>query len=125
MSLVVPIESKEDILAAVLGQKLRLRLYKNDKEPSLQDSANSYREASFDGYEPITLNESGWQRDVLMGTYSRQVFSSTKHQEPEKIYGYYVTDEKGRLKWAERFDETPWVMSNKGDQIGIVPRFAV
>jgi hypothetical protein len=128
MSLLVPDDAEVLALQEILNNGLVLKLYSNNIVPAETDVAGTYTEVSGGGYASVALPYVGWtisSGDPSYGLFAQQVFTFTgATAAPSTIYGYYVIDNLGNLRWAERFVESilPFVPI-KGSTIKITPRF--
>lgn len=133
MALVLPSNGEGDALAAIVAktpaENLVLRLYTSDTTPAETDTAATYTEATFTGYAAITLTPASWvvtEGAPSDATYPQQTFTSSADQAPQSVYGYYLTRvTSGRLAWAERFPNGPYVIANNGDNIDVTPKFTL
>lgn len=132
MALLVPTHGEEDGLKYFLNhtsaEDLYMRLYTNDITPSESDTTASYTEATFTGYGQKSLTGTSWTvtpGDPSVATYAQQSFSATASTS-DNVYGYYVVRQtSGRIAWAERFTNGPYVIQNSGDTINITPRITL
>lgn len=111
------------MLTELLGQALTLRLFASDteitraREPELTEAAGA-------GYAPITLAPDGWilDSDGYTARHARQTFSFRGPCGP--LYGYYVTDARGRVRWAERLPR-PFFAEEADDSVSVTPVFGL
>lgn len=130
MPLVLPDVGEADALAAIVAktpaENLVLRLYTNDITPAEADTTATYTEATFTGYAALTLTPASWvvtEGAPSDATYPQQTFTSSADQAPQSVYGYYLTRvTSGRLAWAERFPNGPYVIANNGDNVKVTPK---
>jgi hypothetical protein len=107
MTLVIPTASKTKQLQELLNRALTLRLYSNNRVPAAGDTAASYTEVIGGGYAAFSLVYATWAIASGVATYPSHDFNfTTATSAPGTIYGYYVTDVDGALRWAERFEES-------------------
>lgn len=127
MSLVVPNEGEEKLLELWLTQTLTLKLFANNVTPGESTTAASFTEVSGGGYADIDLEFANWvitPGAPSQAVYPQQDFTFTGPTDaPSVLYGYYVVDPDGILRWAERFQETviPFTPVN-GTIIRITPK---
>jgi len=130
MALVLPNQGEgialEALVGKTAGQNLILKLYKNDVTPGETDTESTYTVADFTGYADQTLTASSWVKtegapsDV---TYPQCTFTSTAGSQSQAIYGYYLVQvSSGKLVWAERFTDGPYIIVNNGDAIKVTPK---
>lgn len=128
MTLVVPNVGTYDNLNKYLNDTLTLKLYSNNRTPAVGDVASSYTEVSGGGYASSNLVFANFTVTTanpsvaIYNAYVEYTFTSTTAS-PSVIYGYYVVNSGGTLKWAERFDEddVPFTPVN-GSLVQIKPR---
>lgn len=133
MPLVLPNNGEGDILAAAVAkaaaENLVLRLYTSNTTPAETDTTATYTEATFTGYAAITLTPASWvitEGAPSDATYPQQTFTSSADQAAQSVYGYYLTRvTSGRLAWAERFPNGPYVIANNGDNVKVTPKFTL
>jgi len=131
--IIVPMFSERAMLAKVLNREpqedLILRLYRNDWRPSRTDTAGKYTEPGFAGYAGLRVLGSEWNFEVgeiTTAIHDDVTFKCGKHQEPEPVFGYYMTgSDSGALYWVERFDDGPYVVRNAGDKINVCLRVSL
>jgi len=116
MAVVISKAARLAMLKSFLMESKVLRLFQSDTDPS---QSNAYKESDFVGYAPITLRSDGWEYADEKATYPAQTFLSTKGNQSQPVFGYYVTDKGGVVFWAERLTTAPYVMTNNGDSIKI------
>lgn len=129
MTLVVPnVGEVKNLELYLKNENLFLRLYSNNVVPAEGDTLATYTEVSGGGYAQKTLIAANWivvGGNPSVGTYAAQDFAFTGTTgAPGTIYGYYVADIAGILRWAERFPEAvlPFTPGN-GSLIRVTPRF--
>lgn len=129
MSIVVPNVGEAKNLELYLnGQNLLLRLFSNNVTPGETDTAATFTEVAGGGYGQKTLLAGSWvvtSGNPSIGTYAQQVFTFTgPTNAPGTIYGYYVVDGTGILRWAERFPSAVLPLTPiAGSTIRITPNF--
>lgn len=107
MTLVIPTASKTKQLQELLNRALTLRLYSNNRVPAAGDTASSYTEVSGGGYTAFPLVYATWAIASGIANYPSHDFNFTSATSaPGTVYGYYITDVDGALRWAERFEES-------------------
>jgi len=118
MAVVISKAARLAMLKSFLMESKSLRLFQSDTDPSKSDT---YKESDFVGYAPIALRSDGWEYADEKATYPAQTFLSTKGNQSQSVFGYYVTDKAGVVFWAERFPTAPYAITNNGDSIKIEP----
>lgn len=130
MSICVPDVAKDIALNDFLNDALILRLFRNNETPGPLSIAEDFTEVSGGGYAEFPLTFVNWE--ISTGSPSRALYNSRYTTQftgatdtPGTIYGYYVIDSDGVLRWAERFPTAslPFVPIN-GSVIKIRPRFS-
>lgn len=127
MTLVLPDQGESIALEALVGktagQNLILKLFKSNTTPAEADTEGTYTEADFTGYAAITLTAASWSVTGTNPTsigYAQQTFTSSAGSQSQSVYGYYfVQVTSGKLVWAERFTDGPYVITNNGDTISV------
>ena len=123
MAGLMPLSGQKLALKWLLARRLTLRLFTNQKSPSLRDLANSYQEAIGNGYKAIPLASEDWQFPVgeqVLASQTEKVFRFSAAA--GKVHGYFITDqETGALMCAEAFTDGAIDIKNNGDQIRIAP----
>lgn len=130
MALLVPNQGEDIALAALLNktapQDLDLCLFKNDYTPVETTTEANVTVADFTGYSTIQLTASSWTITPGAPTeaaYAQQTFTSTAGSQNQSIYGYYLKQRtSGKLIYAERFSDGPYVIVNNGDAIKVTPK---
>jgi len=126
MTLVAPNQGEQIALEALVGktagQNLKLILFKNDYTPVEGTTEANLTEADFTGYAAITLTAASWSYvagDPGTLSYAAQTFVSTAAQS-QNVYGYgLVQVTSGKLVWAERFTDGPYLILHDGDDIAV------
>lgn len=131
MAVATDITGPAGVLLAIIAQRLRLRLFVNDRLPTPTDTVDAYDEATFPGYQPIVLIRDDW--DVRLSTPPAppeppevvaviQTFTRTQEGDPDDVYGYYLTDDDGALcAPAARFVDGPVRTEFANDRIRVEP----
>lgn len=127
MALVLVDQAENIVLEAIVNktaaQSLVLRLFKNNVTPGKTDTEATYTEADFTGYSSIALAGASWGA-ASGGTiaFAKQTFTSSAGSQNQSVYGYYITQTtSGKLMWAERFSDGPYVIVNNSDKIDVTP----
>lgn len=130
MTLVVPNVGEVKALELFLElEDLTLVLYSNDITPGETDTVATYTPVVGGGYLAVTLDKDEWT--ITAGAPSAGVYNDTLDftftgvtNAPGTIYGYFVKDAAGVLRWAERFPAAvvPFTPVN-GSLIRFIPRF--
>lgn len=128
MSICVTNVGKIKTLELYLAANLTLKLYSNNVTPNSLKVAGDFTEVIGGGYSSFTLTFAHWV--ITGGSPTRGLYDETKQftftgltTSPGTIYGYFVVDAGGVLRWAERFPVAPFTPIN-GSFIRIVPRFS-
>ena len=104
-------------------------LYTNDPPITTGLTAADLEEPDYSGYEPQPARY--WAPAVLTdqtATAQAQPILWTRGSggRPRDVMGYYVTDGRdGPLLWAERGSSAPYLLSQPGDELLIIPTIAV
>lgn len=118
----------DDLAARWVGFKTGL--FVADRTFAPGDTAADYLpiEATFPGYarQPITA----WTAAVvsavntvsILGTLC--VWTRGLGGAPESVYGYFVVDASGRLRWAEKRPNGPLAFNSSGSTFSFSPSFA-
>lgn len=130
MTILVPNNGEGDFLKAGLNHTAMsdviMKLYSSNTTPAETDTAASFTETTFTGYSASgALTGSSWtitEGAPSNGTYAQQTFTSSAGSQSVSVYGYFmVRNTGGRIAWAERFSDGPYVIVNNGDQIKVTP----
>ena len=118
MPLVLNKEGQMENLKLILSNNLFCKLFINDFEPNYTNVASSFEEVKKENYNPIELYPNKWSfsftlDDDPIATYPESTFKFTGIK--FDIYGYYIVDEKGVLRWSERFSDGPYSVYRIGD----------
>jgi len=129
MALNFPDVGENLALEAVVGKTnataLTVRLYKSNTTPSDSDTAATYTESTFTGYNATTqgaLTAGTW--GAASGgtiTYGAQLTYTCSGASAESVYGYYVTNAGGTLLYSERDASAPFAIANSGDAVKLTP----
>lgn len=128
MTLIVPNVAEVLALQAFLAGTHTLKLYSNNVTPAETDTAATYTEVVGGGYGSYSLAFGTWSfvsgapSFALYGVALDFAFTGVTNS-PGVIYGYYIVDSNGVLKFMERFPEAavPFTPIN-GSLIRITPR---
>jgi len=109
------------------SKDLTLKLYCNNVTITDSTAAGDFTEATGGGYADKTLTNGSWtvsnSGGIPTAVYAEQVFTFTGSLDTNLVvYGYYVVDDDGLLKWAEPFT-TPCSPVSSGNHIDITPKF--
>lgn len=129
MALLVPNQGEEIALAALLNktapENLDLKLFKSNTTPGETDTEATYTEADFTGYSAVQLTAASWTITPGAPTsaaYAQQTFTSSAGSQNQSVYGYMLVQRSsGKLVYAERFSDGPYVIVNNGDAIKVTP----
>ena len=107
-------------------QDLILKLFQNNITPAETDTAATYTVATWTGYGNLTLAGASWAAPVEGApssiAFAQQTFTSTAGSQSQNNYGYFaVRTTSGRVAYAERFADCPYLIANNGDNIKITP----
>lgn len=134
MALVLPDQGEVIVLSLLVNktssisqENLKLRLYKSNTTPSESHTESDYTVADFTGYADATLTGSSWtvasSGGVTTAEYPQVTFTSSANSQNQSIYGYYVVQaSSGKLVYAERFSDGPYVINNDQDAIRVTPK---
>jgi hypothetical protein len=107
------------------AEDLEVRLFVNNMRPGDGDARALYVEADFEGYTPHRLAAQLWRftsGQLAMAVYDELTWRCARTREPQPVYGYFVVGSRTRLlRWAERFEDGPYVMANLGDMVELTP----
>lgn len=131
MTLLVPNAAEDVMLQNILNktapQNLVLKLFKSNTTPAEADTEATYTEADFTGYAAFNFVAANWTITAGAPTeavYAEQSFTSTAGAQSQNVYGYYVVQAvSGKIMWAERFTNGPYLIQNNGDVIKVTPKF--
>lgn len=133
MALLVPNHGEGDMLNALIAkaaaENLVLRLYTSNTTPAEADTAATYTEATFTGYAALTLTAANWvitEGAPSNAAYPQVTFTSSAGAQSQSVYGYFLTRvTSGRIAWAERFTDGPYVIVNNGDAIKVTAQITL
>src|SRR5437773_2867268 len=120
MGLLFSSQGQRRVLELIVAQKLSLRVYTNDHEPTPATSmADLVEPRGRTGYKPRTLDsglwtivESGDEGVASYAQYQKEVFQFDSP--PLDLFGYFVQTNDETLMWAERFPDGPWKIKTAG-----------
>lgn len=129
MALLAPNAGTDLMLQMVVNktapQNPVLKLFKNNYTPVAGSTEANFTEATFTGYAAVTLTGSSWTTTPgapSSASYAQQTFTSSAGSQNESIYGYYIVQTtSGKILWAERFTDGPYVIVNNGDTVKVTP----
>lgn len=128
MSICVTDVGKIKALQLYLADALTLKLYSNNVTPSKLKVAGDFTEVIGGGYANFSLTFAHWV--IIGGSPGRADYDELKTFSftgvttgPGTIYGYFVVDAGGVLRWAERFPVVPFTPI-LGSFIKLIPRFS-
>lgn len=105
----------------------RIKLFRNDVVPSVDDTVSIYQEANFGGYVDQACTDWGGAvydpGGFAVMTASNKVFNQTSVTVTNTIYGYYVTTSGNVLLYAERNPAGGQAMNAVGASYTVSPRF--
>lgn len=127
MALNIPNEGEAVALSILVGktatENLRLRLFTNNFTPSDTNTSANFTEATGNGYANLLLTAASWvvtEGAPSHADYPEVTFLFTGAL--GNVYGYYITGEtSGKVRFAERFADGPYVIEGSGDQIRVTP----
>jgi len=130
-NLVVPYIGCEEALANLIAEwgTLTIHLFSNNVTVSDTTVIANLTECTFGGYAAQTIGP--WTApasDGGNGAYTQAplvTWTPTGSGLPQNVYGYYVTDAGGNLRWAQNDPNAPVVLSNTSQTYGVVPYFDV
>lgn len=130
MALLVPNAAEDVMLQNILNktapQDQRLKLFQNNVTPAETDTEATYTESTWTGYAFIALTGASWTitpGNPTSAAAAEQVFTSSAVQS-QNNYGYFVIQAvSGKILWAERFSNGPYLIQNNGDAIKVTPQF--
>ena len=129
MAVLVPDNGEGDALQYFVNklapQNLVLKLFKSNTTPAETDTAATYTEATFTGYAALTLAGASWvivEGAPSAASYAIQTFTASAGAQNQNIYGYFlVRSASGRIAYAERFIDGPYLINNSGDSASVTP----
>lgn len=131
MPMNIPDEGEVVALSILMGktatENLRLRLFTNNFTPSESNTTANFTEATGSGYGNVLLTAANWvvtSGNPSHADYPEVTFAFTGAL--GNVYGYYLTGEtSGKVRFAERFSDGPYVIEGTGDQIRVTPVFTL
>lgn len=114
------------MLTDALSDALTLRLFKNDYTPVAASVAGDFTEADFGGYAEKPLAANDWSAPATNAEgkaeseQPEQSWTNTSAV-PQTVYGVYVVDGDGNVRWAERFASPQSIEQNS--EIHFTPKF--
>ena len=131
MTLRIPNEGEARLLGMALGkiapEPLWIRLFANNMTPAETDTTASYTEVSGHGYGEQALTAASWELTEgapTEATHPQMEWIFTG--EAGAVYGYYIVGESsGKVLWAERFSDGPYVINLDGDRIRVTPKITL
>lgn len=111
------------------GKDLTLKLYTNNYSPLDTSSAANFTEAVGGDYAPKTLTCGSWTitpaDDPSDAVYADQTFEFSGELDANAtIYGYFIVDADGVIRWAEKLG-TPFTPANNGDNLVVTPKMVL
>lgn len=122
------IESLRTTLERFNAEGFLLALYRNDVYPSYSSSATDFLPATFGGYSgPVVLDlwdavGVEWVQPRAVGLHPEVTFTADGTV-AGLVYGYYVVDALGELRFAERDPSAPISMSSSGQLYRVNPHY--
>lgn len=131
MALKVPTVGEAALLKDMLGVTapgaLTIKLYVNDKAPADGDTAADFTEMSTHGYASKSIATTDWavtdNAGAAEATATAQVWTFTAAP-AVTVFGYFVVDAAGVLRWAERFS-TSFLVEFANDTATVTPKFTL
>lgn len=128
--LLVPADGTTDSLAYLVNKSLPedlvLRLFVNNITPAETDVVDAYTEATWEGYSGMELEGEQWiitPGSPSIAEYPKQIFTCGADGQNTRNYGYYLTRSlSGRIAWAERFTDGPYLIADAGNFVAVTPR---
>jgi len=131
MSIKVPNQGENGMLTDMLSilNTYKLHLYKNNLTPGDATVIGDFTEADFAGYAPVTLNAWGAVAQNANAEaetdHPMVTFTCTGPATSNDIYGYYVTNTSGALRWAEKNPNGLQTINAGGQTYPVIPRFVL
>lgn len=127
MALKVPTDAALLLLADLItafGAVYEIHLFQNNHTPADGDTTGAYTDATYTGYGPATI--ATWTGPTTVSgratTYGpATVFVVGAVGVGNSIYGYYILDGGGALRWAERDAAAPIDMTTTGRTYTVTP----
>lgn len=112
-------------LDAILEETFTLFLYKNDYTPVDGSVAGNFTNCDFSGYDTDGIVLTGWSAAAIAGGVAVSTADPVESTHDgggtnNTIYGYYVLDSLGVLRWAHR-DPAPFLMNAAGLTYRVTP----
>jgi hypothetical protein len=107
------------------GANFHIDLYQNNHTPAPGDTVAAYVAATFAGYATQSVNNSNWGSVTVTSHVASSTngtvdtFTASSVATPQVVYGYFVQDTGGTLKWAEMFANP--ITVNPGDNVNVTP----
>ena len=115
--LIVSQKAEQDAVRQIVSDARHVHLYANQRTPTRHDGAEDFIEVDGGGYKSVEIDPSGWEvKDNNGGTFAKYPVITWRFTGAAGyIYGLYVTDSVGQLRWAEMLDPGPFLAANPGD----------
>jgi len=108
-------------------EELKLKLYVNNITPAETDTAGTYTEMTTQGYAEKSLAGASWtitEGAPSSADYAQQTWTFDGTGGTTSVYGYFVVGAtSGIIRWAERFSDGPYVVTNNGDLVKVTPKY--
>lgn len=127
MALSLSREGELLVLESIIKDNLTLRLFLNGTHPSKTMIFKDFIEVKGGGYKPQEMLRSDWDFKDINGRLAvvhPTVFFVFMSAVKDEIYGSYGTktvDGKEKVIWAERFQDGPYIVLNRGDDVTVDP----
>jgi hypothetical protein len=106
-------------LQKIFNEPYIMKLFSNDYEPGYLSDAQAFIEPK--GYQFQIIKVDKWKYSLETGRpiaeYPKLFFTFSK--EGTLVYGFFVMNEKGIVKHAERFPDGPYSILRVGDVISV------
>lgn len=107
---------------------LRIGLFQNDFTPSITATISNIVPCTFSGYDGLHAMEV-WHTPYLFGDLAvidadPRLWQHDGGDVQNYVYGYYVVDVSGALRWAERPSDFATPMVDSSSRYSVIPRFA-
>lgn len=118
-----------DALRVAWLPSLRIGLFQNDWHPHQGDTMVAVVPATFSGYTGLHFLP-GWSPAVLQGNLAvtqatPRLWTHNGGPVGNWIFGYYVVDATGVLRWAQRYPGDPVPMDSSSGFYRVTPEYAV
>lgn len=127
--IIIPNVEEIRILTWLFGTTLTVKLFATDVVPTKASTVASFTEAAGGGYAAIPLLSGSWTHTPGVATPSYSLYDETIEwvftgvtTGTGIIYGYYVVDSLGVLRWSERFSDE--FVPELGARIRFIPRYS-